>query len=199
MNKDIAILIMAAGASTRMEPVKQLLAWKGNTMLEHVYQRCRASRAGQTFIVLGAYAEKIKGNCTAPSADIFINPNWRKGLGNSIAFGVNSVLGVQPGLKGILIVLGDQPRVSANHLDKLISLWEKRGVAVAATRYREKTGVPALFDRKLFDEIRVLDGPRGAQPLLSSTLKDIETIDGRDYIADIDTLEDYERLKKEQG
>ncbi|NNF19925.1 MAG: nucleotidyltransferase family protein [Flavobacteriaceae bacterium] len=196
MNKDIAILIMAAGASSRMEAVKQLLPWNGKTLLEHVYDNCRTTSAAESYVVLGAFSDQIINDWNAPSEHLMINPEWQQGLGNSIAFGVRNILNNKPQLKGILIVLGDQPLIDATYLDRLISYWQKHDTEIVATRYGDKNGVPALFDQRRFKDLLALEGERGAQQMLSSASEKIATIDGSAHIADIDTLSDYERIKR---
>ncbi len=190
---------MAAGASSRMEPVKQLLPWNGKTLLEHVYANCRATTATESYVVLGAFADEIIDDWNAPSEHLMINPEWQQGLGSSIAFGVRNILLNKPQLKGILIVLGDQPLIDTAYLDRLISYWQEHDSEIVATRYGDKIGVPALFDQRRFKDLLALDGDRGAQKMLSSESEMIATIDGSSYIADIDTLSDYERIKKKQG
>ncbi len=81
----IAIVILAAGASKRMPEIKQLLPWKQTTLIGHVIEQCIASKAAETFVVLGAHADEISKVITNQKAHILFNEKWEQGMGTSIA------------------------------------------------------------------------------------------------------------------
>jgi molybdenum cofactor cytidylyltransferase len=58
--KKIAIIILAAGSSSRMGKIKQLLKFKDNTLLETAIEAATASNGNAVFCVLGAHSEIIK-------------------------------------------------------------------------------------------------------------------------------------------
>ncbi len=91
-------------------------------------------------------------------------------------------------IDAVLVMLADQPRIGRRCLENLISAWRRGAAPVVATTYPEGGGVPAVFDRSLFVELRQLDGDRGARDLIRS-LDDIELVhlDTRD----VDDPESY--------
>ncbi len=188
--KELAILILAAGASTRMGEIKQLLPWKGNTMLGHtIMQAKQVSNA--VFVVLGANSEVIEEKLNQ-NVTIFKNTNWKDGMGSSIAFGVSQLK--RHSYKAVLIMLADQPFLTADYLMKLKEQFLSFEYDVVATSYPKKNGVPAIFDKTYFSQLELLNKDSGAQHIIKAA-DNIMTIDPKDRAIDIDTIEVYEQLK----
>jgi len=195
----IAALIMAAGASQRMEGIKQLLPWKNSNFLLETSKTVRNSTADSIFVVLGSSAEEINTKCNLVEKGlrVVMNPSWANGLGNSIAVGVKEVLQKQKEVTGILICLADQPLLSTDYLNAIIQQFEKNPTKIVATDYGKKVGVPALFPKLLFDELVRLEGDQGAKDLLNNSTFDIIRLEGKNQIKDIDTKEEYDLLLKQ--
>jgi len=189
-----AILIMAAGAATRMKTPKQLLPWGTNTLVENAIIEAQNSLADSVQLVLGANAVLIKKQIFENDLNFLENPHWNLGLGNSIAFGVREVLKKEVDLTSILIMLADQPLINSDYLNKLMkaSCHHKKGII--ASLYGEKMGVPALFSKDYFPALSQLTGEHGAKYILNNNIKDICSIECKNLITDIDTPEDYQRL-----
>src|SRR5690606_19529437 len=117
MTPKVAVVILAAGASTRMGVPKQLLPWGSRTLLNHVVHTATALDL-DIHVVLGAHAKVIQQ--ALPNADHIhwhLNPNWEHGLGSSIAFAVNSLEDLK--LDAILFLLADQPFVTTAYLQEI--------------------------------------------------------------------------------
>src|SRR5680860_1232621 len=84
---NIAIVILAAGASSRMGQAKQLLPWEDTTLLGNAIRKAKASDANSVIVVLGANAESIRMEISESQIIIIENPIWASGLGTSIARG----------------------------------------------------------------------------------------------------------------
>jgi len=195
MPKRIAILILAAGASSRMGQIKQLLPWKKNTLLGHVVKEALETKIEPLAIVLGAHAEAIKKRIQDLTLNCTVNEHWETGMGSSISHGVQYLLSKDPTLDGILLLLGDQPLVDTEYLLDLVHAFEKGEHGIIATAYNSTAGVPALFGSKYFDELLKLS-TKGAQRLIEVHSSDILTRDGQNRIFDIDTPEDYKQLNR---
>jgi len=87
MNKNITILILAAGASSRMGEAKQLLPWRDTTLLGNAISTAKTSRANEVLIVLGANADTIKAEVISKNITFLENKLWNLGLGSSISCG----------------------------------------------------------------------------------------------------------------
>ena len=122
MNGNASILIMAAGASTRMQKIKQLLAWGERSLIEHVVEVAHSSEAKRCYVLLGAHKEEIYSKIKNLTAEVIENDDWEKGLGNGITKGVQAILqGERP--DAILIMLCDQPFVDVAYINKLIDVF----------------------------------------------------------------------------
>ena len=194
---NIAIVILAAGESSRMGTPKQLLKWENTTLLGHTIETAKALCQTKTIVILGANAERIKPDIKHYQVEVLKNKEWRFGLGNSIAFGVNYILENGSNIDGVLIMLADQPLIDQTYLDTLISAFKAGKQQIIASKYKnQKQGVPVLFDATYFQELTQLNDDKGAKTILQKYSEKVSVINAEKLVSDIDTLEDYERLYK---
>ena len=185
---------MAAGSSSRMGEPKQLLQWKEVTLIEDVITKVLQLNTTKTIVVLGANEDKITSKIKSYPIEIIHNIEWKKGLGNSIAFGVRHIKKNHE-VDGVLIVLADQPLIEASYLTTMIVLFEVNKDQIIATQYKNwKLGVPALFDKCYFKELSTIDGDKGAKSILEKYSDSVITTQLATNVFDIDTEEDYKKL-----
>lgn len=187
----IAILILAAGTSTRMGTPKQLLPWKGTTLLGNIIKNALAVSATNVFVVLGAYAKKIKIGVDTGNIVFIDNPNYKSGLGSSLACGIEYLIKHDHEYQAALILLCDQPLLDSAYLDSIVTAFYKGGKGIVATAYGNRAGVPAIFDRKYFSELKTLNNDFGAKKILERHNEDLLTIKPMGKEQDLDTIEDY--------
>jgi molybdenum cofactor cytidylyltransferase len=194
---NIAILILAAGDSTRMGTPKQLLKWKNTTLLGHAIETAKKSNASKTCVVIGANHNLISTKTNNYQVEVLVNESWEKGLGSSIAFGVNHLLKSDTNFDAVLIMLADQPLIDSIYLNSMINQFEVGKQQIVATSYNNsKQGVPVLFDAIYFEELSQLNDDKGAKRILQKYSEKVLTINADNMVSDIDTLEDYEKLYK---
>lgn len=187
-------MILAAGASTRMGSPKQLLAWKHTTLLGYAIEQAQKLDS-EIFVVLGANLSKIKASIKPYPIHILNNKQWEKGLGSSIAFGVNYMLKNKLNFDAILIMLADQPLINENYLRTLIHEFSTKKSKIVASLYEnDKQGVPVLFDKIYFDELSNLNDDKGAKALLKKHANNVSLVNAEAIVSDIDTLEEYQKL-----
>lgn len=187
-------MILAAGASTRMGSPKQLLAWKGTTLLGYAIEQAQKLDS-EIFVVLGANFSKIKASIKHYPIHVLNNKQWEKGLGSSIAFGVNYMLKNKLNFDAILIMLADQPLINENYLRTLIHEFSTKKSKIVASLYEnDKQGVPVLFDKIYFDELSNLNDDKGAKALLKKHANNVSLVNAEAIVSDIDTLEEYQKL-----
>ena len=189
----VAILILAAGQSSRMGRPKQLLTVDGKTLIERSIDTALASDSKAVYCVLGAHATTIRPLLTSFPVRIIENPNYKDGLSTSIVAGIEELEKDQ--MKAALVLLADQPKITVNHLNNLISLFMENPGQIAATAYQNTLGVPALFPNQYFAELKALTGDKGARVLLNEQADCIKAVPFAD-LTDIDTPEDYQQLLK---
>ncbi|RTE52041.1 nucleotidyltransferase family protein [Arenibacter aquaticus] len=195
---NIAILVMAAGTSSRMKGIKQLLPWGESTLLENALKNATASKAQRVLTVLGAYKKEILDSISLGKQDYVYNPNWKSGLGNSIACGTRHLLDSDKEYKGILVLLADQPLIDYHYLDSLITQFLDSRNSIVATDYGNRVGVPAIFAATHFEALLQLRSDFGAKEIIKAHGNEVLKISADGKELDIDTLEEYERVKKRE-
>ena len=186
----IAVLVLAAGKSSRMKDIKQLLKINNKTLLETALENGKKINPNNVFCVLGAHAEKIKKETSTKNITYIFNNNFEKGLSSSIVCGVNYIAKEHSNLTSILILLADQPKIDFQFLNELVSIYQKNTTKIVASSYGDKKGVPAIFPKIYFEKLKLLKGDKGAKEFLNSNNIDVASINSLKLI-DIDTNEDY--------
>lgn len=197
MNK-IAVVVLAAGNAKRLGQSKQLLPWGNSTLLGNVVKNVLTVDAHKTFVVLGAYSNEILEKINLSEATVLINGNWQQGLGSSIASAITEIDNKYPELNAALLVLADQPFIGSIHLNAMINLHLTEKESIIITRKEDYRGVPVLFPRKFFRELRMLSNDEGAKQIINRNKNCVKEVFSQDNIADIDTFEAYEALRKKK-
>lgn len=191
--KKTAILILAAGKSSRMGSTKQLLSYKKTTLLGWAIEQAKQSKANTVFCVLGANSEIIEKSIENYLVETIYNVDYNNGLSTSIIAGINHLK--DKNFDSVLIMLADQPNVTTDYLNQLIITSEENNSKIVVSNYRNKMGVPVLFPRQYFNKLINLKGDNGAKDFLKMHLSEIIKMSTFNLI-DIDTREDYKNLVK---
>ena len=193
IDPELAVLILAAGESKRLGKPKQLLPYQHSTLLEHSIS-CAKSVSTNILIVLGANEEAIKGKTNLSDDQIVMNPNWKEGIGSSIAYGIQSIVGKFTPCKKVMILLTDQPKISNQLLGKLVLSHQNGGKLITASNYGDTFGVPAIFDQSLCTQLAELKNDQGAKPIIKSHISQTNFVDFPEGKIDIDTESDLRFL-----
>lgn len=194
INKSIGIIVLAAGGAKRMQKPKQLLQYKGKTLLRRAVETAIATNCEPVVVVLGSRFEKMKAEIADLSVYLCHNADWQKGLSSSIQCGIQSLREVNPNTDAFIVALADQPFVTEKHLQKFIDKYLETNISIVAAKYNETIGVPALFDRKVFNEFDQISGDKGAKMIIEKHLNTLISIDLPEAAFDIDTNEDYVKI-----
>jgi molybdenum cofactor cytidylyltransferase len=192
--RPIGIIVLAAGASVRMNEPKLLLRFQGKTLLRRAAQTALESIYKPVVIVLGKNFERARAEIADLPVEIVFNENWRRGLSSSIRAGVEKLLEIAPAAAAVVITLADQPLVTAHHLNLFAEKFAQSKSAIIAAEYNETRGVPALFARNIFDDLDNLAGDQGAKQIIQKYRSLATTIDLPEAAFDIDTPQDYLNL-----
>ncbi len=193
----IAIIILAAGASSRMEKIKQLLPWRQTTLLGNSIEQALASKSDEVFVVLGANYQLISKEIEQENITIIYNKNWNLGMGSSIASAMGFIDKNNMDFDGVLITLIDQPLIDVIYFNILINKFINK--IIIASKYKNRVGVPAIFSSKYFNELRQLNGDIGARDLILKHINNVKKIDAFDKIQDTDSISTYELLYQQYG
>jgi molybdenum cofactor cytidylyltransferase len=191
-HRRVAAIVLAAGASTRMAgTIKQLLPWRGRTLIRNAIDIAVQSSANEVIVVLGAHAEEIRAVIRESSARIVINRQWEGGHSTSIRAGLNAL---SPKTTAAIFINADQPLLTSDVVSQIIQRYRETDASVIVPFYAGMRGSPVLFERAHFDELANLSGEQGGRELLIKY--PVERVDFADTRLgmDVDTIEDYEKL-----
>jgi molybdenum cofactor cytidylyltransferase len=191
----VAGLVLAAGGSTRLGRPKQLLPYRGATLLDHTLRTARACRFDQLICVLGGAAEEVAAAVDLCGAEVVVNRVYGSGCSSSIAAALGAV---QPRCELLVLLLGDQPGVTPAIVAALLA---GRGEApLAACRYEDGRGHPLAFSRPVFGELAALQGDKGVWRLLDRRAQEVADVPVPGPVPrDVDTWEDYDAVLAEAG
>ncbi|GGW44277.1 nucleotidyltransferase family protein [Arenibacter certesii] len=191
---NIAVIIMAAGASSRMGTAKQLLPWGKSTLIENAIKNATDSDAKEVYVVLGARAEQLKNSIGLKEEAIIYNRDWQSGLGSSIAIATRFILEQTVKFDGILIMLADQPLIDATYLNQLITAFYEADENIITTKYDNGNGVPAIFGSSHYLELLQIKDDSGAKDIIRRHKNRLVSIDSKGKTADVDTYEEYLKM-----
>ena len=190
---EVAIILLAAGSSSRMGKSKQLLKIKDESLLVRSITIALTSGL-RTVVVLGANEQQHRNAIESLPVDIISNVDWKNGMGGSLKAGLKYLLANAPLTEAIIVMVCDQPLLTAAHLEKLRTKYETSDKSIIASYYSGTPGVPALFHKSLFSEIMELPDDQGAKKIFQQHTNDMLTIDFPGGAVDLDTPDDYKNL-----
>ena len=191
-SRPIAAIVLAAGRARRFGAQKLLAPYGTSTVVRTVVDTVRAAGADYLVVVGGPGGEAVRAAVGGPPVIWAENPAPERGLSSSLVTGVGAI---PPNVGAALIVLGDQPTVSVEVVQRVVSTWREGGGPVVAPRYRGIRGNPVLFDEALFSALGALEGEHGARDLIASDPARVTMVDvAEPPPMDIDTPGDYDEL-----
>lgn len=193
-NQNIGILILAAGASTRMGTPKQLLRYQERSLLRHTIEVAIASVCRPIVVVLGANAQLIKPDISQLSIQIVENLQWTEGMSSSIQVGIQELKTSYPEIEAVIVTLCDQPFISTEIINRLAFAYHSTNQPIIACEYAETLGVPALFSDRLFSELITLKNGEGAKKIIKKHSQEVFSISFPEGAMDIDTPQEYAEL-----
>lgn len=189
-----AIIILAAGNSSRLGKPKQLLHFNGKTLLDIVTDEALKTEFSPIVVVLGAYANEIKALHNNPQVIYTVNESWQNGISSSIIAGLNVVLDEFPNIDNVIITVADQVYITSEIFEALNNQHQSENKNIVASSYLQTTGTPVLFNKKYFSKLLNLTGSAGAKDLIKQHVNDTASISFEPGSIDIDTEADYNNL-----
>ena len=192
--KNIAIIILAAGASTRFGSAKQLVQIDGKSLLE-IALSVASDVSSNIVVVLGANASLIKNEIKNHHVFTIQNDNWEEGMSSSIRCGLSFLLKEKSFVDAAIIMVCDQPYVTSSLIKKMIATYQESKKLIVASAYNNTIGTPVLFDKLFFSPLLLLKGKNGAKKIVEENMDSAVTVSFPLGNIDIDTKEDYENLQ----
>lgn len=192
-SSSVHVLVLAAGASTRLGQPKQLVRLDGRPLLHTMVTHAVAAAGHAVTVVLGAHAQEMAMLLKHSPASVIVNRQWEEGLGASIRCGIAAL---PPACDAVLLMLADQVGITGDDLKRLMSAWRGQDGVIAASLYSGTVGVPAIFPRWCFPELMALRGDRGARLLLLRHTDRLTRVPMTNAAQDLDTPEQLEALRR---
>jgi molybdenum cofactor cytidylyltransferase len=191
-------IILAAGESKRMGTPKQLLPWGKTIILQQVIENADSSRLDQLLVVLGHRADEITAEIKVSSKTrILVNRDFRDGMSSSVKCGIKNAFA---DTEAFMLLLGDQPFISTNVIDKLIDSYCAGRHGIVIPFYDGHRGHPVILDSRYREELLSIRD-QGVREVVNKHAQDIfeVCVDSPNILNDIDTPQDYQEAKKQTG
>jgi molybdenum cofactor cytidylyltransferase len=192
----ISGVVLAAGTSSRLGRPKQLLELEGRPLLQHVVDTAAASGLDEVVVVLGHDSKRIASTLELPPGTrVVVNHDYEAGQSTSLRAGLDSV---DPRSDAAAILLGDQPRLTPSAIRKALDAFRASEAPIMRALWQGQPGHPVVLARSEWGSVKKLKGDKGARDLVAASAR-VEVIEmGEPPVEDVDTWEQYERLR-DQG
>jgi len=184
--------VLAAGLSSRMCALKQLLPFGNHTVVEQVVSTLLSSPVDEIVVVLGHRHEEIANVLSKWDVRLTINPRYAEGMLGSIKHGWTTV---DPRADGVMHVLGDQPQLEADVVRELIEAHRANHAGILVPMFGGRRGHPILLDAQYREEILALGEDATMRQVLSAHAAAVQAIPVQtdSILRDMDTWVEYER------
>jgi molybdenum cofactor cytidylyltransferase len=187
----VAGIVLAGGSSTRFGRPKLTLPWRGEPMVRQVVLRAIQAGLSPVLVVTGNNSDQVFEAIKGLPISAIHNVEWKSGLSTSVIAGVNAL----PSKSGSAVfLLADQPQIPVNVIKSLVEKHAQTLASIVAPQIDGQRGNPVLFDRRTFEDLRLLKGDSGGRTLFS--MYKVEWVPWHDssLLLDVDTPEDYQHL-----
>lgn len=186
----LAALVLAAGSSRRLGQPKQLLPYKGRTLLDASLDVARNAPVDQRLVTIGGAGPEVVETINFDGFEVVESVHHTDGCSSSVV----SALAQLTDADGFVLLLGDQPEVEASTVEAVLDA-AKDGHPIVVCRYRDGIGHPFFFSKETFEVLGDLHGDKAVWKVIESGKFDVFEVNvDHDVPLDVDTFEDYERL-----
>jgi molybdenum cofactor cytidylyltransferase len=191
----IAVIVLAAGASTRMGRQKLTLPLAdGRPLVRAAVEQVLAADLDDVVVVLGREAEAVASALRGLPIRTVVNPRYAEGQSTSLRAGLDALA---QDTEAAVVALGDQPLPDPRLLRQLVEAFRTSGLPIVAPVYRDGRGNPVLFASAVFDELRRVEGDRGGRSVIARDPARVAEVPvDAPMPADIDTPDDYEAARR---
>jgi molybdenum cofactor cytidylyltransferase len=190
-------LVLAAGRSRRLGQPKQVLAYRGRTLLDATLETARACGFDQILVALGGASAIVRSTVDLTGVEVVENEHFSSGCSSSL---VAALPFIDERTEALVLLLGDQPEVQPRAVDSLRATCESSVASIGVCHYGDGRGHPFWFARSMFGALDGLHGDKAVWKLLESGRWPVceVQIDGTSPL-DVDTWDDYQRLLESSG
>jgi molybdenum cofactor cytidylyltransferase len=190
----LSVLIPAAGASTRLGATKQLLKYRGKSLLQNAVNAANAIDPEEIIVVTGANFEAVQAAVHHPTVHWIHNAWWSSGMGHSIALGAAAL---SPSSTGLMVLLCDQWRIQPKDLQTLLQIWRANPQRIVVAEVAGVCMPPVIFPASCFEQLQNLSGDQGARSIIDAHPELVIPIPMKNAAFDLDTKEQLEAMEKQ--
>ena len=189
----VAGLLLAAGMSTRLGRPKQLLLFRGRTLLRHAAETGLAAGLDPLVVVIGAEAAAMRRELTGLPAVVVENRRYAEGQSTSLRAGLAAL---PQDVAAVVTLLVDMPGVDAPLIRALVAAWQASGAPIVRPAHNGRPGNPVLFAAHLLPELARAEGDEGGRPVIRAHAAEVQLlpVDNAGVLQDVDTWEAYGAL-----
>ena len=187
----IFAVVLAAGSASRFGSTKQAAALGGIALVRRSVLAASKACGNRVLTVIGHDPVTVYSAMDSRSGFVIVNDDHAAGIGGSIAVAARAL---PRSAVAMLLVLADQPLVTATHLRALINAWSGAGDEIVATEFAATLGPPVLFPRAAFTDLASQSGDRGARALLRDRRFRLKSVRFEAAAADVDTPADLDAI-----
>ncbi|MEA1675245.1 molybdopterin-binding/glycosyltransferase family 2 protein [Nitrospirillum sp. BR 11163] len=164
--RPVTTLVLAAGSARRMGANKLLADYASQPLVRHAVIAALAANPGRVTVVLGHQAAEVRAALRGLDVRFIEAADHAQGLSASLKAGLAGVAG---GGAGVLVCLGDMPRVTADTHRRLLARFdEAAGQAIVVPVAEGRRGNPVLWPADLIPAMAAITGDQGARGLLAA-------------------------------
>lgn len=193
-NATPAIVILAAGRSSRMGAMKLLLPLGSRPVIAQVVATALSTELRPVIVVIGHLASQVSAALPHTGEIVIENAKYADGQSTSLHAGLAALPSHAP---GVVVMLGDQPLVTPAQLTLLAAVASETGAPIIAASYGGRRGNPVFFKRTVFAELLRVTGDSGGREIFSRHRQDLTLVDMADASAslDIDDPDSYTQVQ----
>ena len=169
---------------------KQLLTYKGQSLMRRVTETALALQRGPVVVVLGANREQIVPELAGLPVTLVDNPRWPTGQASSLKTGLAALYLTHKDVDAVLVLHTDQPLVSVGLLIHMLEVWRDEAKSIVACRYDTQVSVPALFSRDYIAQLLQLEGDKGVKWVIVKHRSDCAEVPFEAGAIDLDSKRD---------
>jgi molybdenum cofactor cytidylyltransferase len=191
----VAGVVLAGGSSTRMGKNKLLFDLDGEPVVRRTVRQAVAAGLDPVITVLGYEADLVRLELDEldPRCRIVVNPHFERGINSSLKTGIAEI---PTSCVAAVVMLADMPLVTAEMIATLVARYRASEAPLVISDYDGVNAPPMLYDRVLFEELRVMEGEGcGRQVVRRHQNSAVVVAWPVSALTDLDVPEDYEVVR----
>lgn len=191
-------VILAAGRSTRMGEQKLLLPWRGGTVIGHIVHAVVEAGPVEARVVVPVDQVPVQAALAGLPVRLIVNPDGGSDMLASVRCGLRDL---PAECEAVLVAPGDHPGITAALIGRMLAALADPRAGMVVPVHGGRRGHPLLLRAGFVPSILVKFDDLGLRGLLQAHPDQVRelAVNDRAVTEDLDTPEDYLRLRETSG